>query len=107
LSGAGWHVFDEADDRHDIGSRLACCHSRHGANDGCGTSHVPLHILHAACGLDGDATRIEANALADERDRFARAAPAPLHRHEKRRPAATLADGKERPHPELLEPGGV
>ena len=50
------------------------------ADDGAGTAHVPLHLLHAGGGLDGDAAGIEGDALADEGDRrLVAVAGAPCH----------------------------
>ena len=66
LGRAAGHVLDQADQPHHVHLRLAPGQGRHGADDRPGAGHVPLHVLHAARGLDGDAAGVERDALADE-----------------------------------------
>ena len=62
------HVFNEADGADDVDLRLACGQRMHEPDDAGGARHVALHVLHAACRLDGDAAGVERHALADEGD---------------------------------------
>ena len=71
------HVLDQPDqpDRID----LRACRPASAAispTTAAGAGHVPLHVLHAAGGLDADAAGVEGDALADEGERCA-IAPAP------------------------------
>ena len=54
----------------DVGLRLAPGDQAHGAGDGAGAAHVPLHVFHAAGRLQRDAAGVEGDALADQRDRL-------------------------------------
>ena len=66
-------------------------------------AHVEFHLVHLERGLDGDAARVERDALADEHDGRVPAAPRVLHHDELRRLAAAARDREEAAHAELLE----
>src|SRR3546814_15596310 len=66
------------------------------------SSDLPLHVLHAAGGLDRDAAGVEGHALADQRERgITRPGPAPLERQQPRLAARSLVDAKQRAHAEI------
>ena len=65
--------------------------------------HVALHVLHAGGALDGNATGIEANALADESDGLiALFAAVPAHDHGAAGLRGALRDTEQRAHAEFL-----
>ena len=64
-----------AEHAHDVGARLAAGQRQHGTEHGGGPAHVGLHLLHALRRLDRDAAGVEADALADQRQRLPRPAP--------------------------------
>src|SRR3546814_11386656 len=60
------------------------------------SSDLPLHVLHAAGGLDRDAAVVEGHALADQRERgITRPGHAPLERQQPRLAARSLFDAKQ------------
>ncbi|MNX81928.1 hypothetical protein D3C86_1136360 [compost metagenome] len=61
------HVVGARDAAHHVEGNLEVGERADGAEDRGGAGHVGLHLLHAACGLDAQAARIEGQALADQR----------------------------------------
>ena len=97
------HVLDQGADGDDVGLGLAPGDQTHGPGDGAGTAHVPLHVFHAASGLQRNATGIEGDTLADQRDRrLVLRAVHPAHDQELRLALAALADSQQDVHAELL-----
>src|SRR6478609_4840126 len=75
----------------------------HQSDDAGSTPHVALHVLHAPGRLDGNAARIETNALADKGHRLLTAlAAVPAHDHGAGWLGRALGDAEQRAHSELF-----
>src|SRR3546814_12218673 len=75
---AAGHILHEPADAHDMRVRLASGEGLHLAHDSGRAAHVPLHVLHARCRLDGNTARVEGPALADKYRRLLLPAASPL-----------------------------
>src|SRR5690606_39692221 len=77
------HILNQPDHANHIDLRLPPGERLHQPGDGARTAHIPFHVFHARGGLQRDAAGIEADALADERERlapgFAARRAVPLH----------------------------
>ena len=74
----------------------------HQTDDASRTAHIALHVLHVGGTLDGNATGIEADALADEGDRLIAAlAAVPPQDHGAAGPGRALRHAKQRTHSKL------
>ena len=106
--GTGRHVGGGADESHDIDRQLQPGYRFHGAQHAGGAAHVELHPLHALRRLDGDATGVEAQSLADERDGLgARRTAEVLECDELRILRRSLRHTEEATHAKLLHLGAA
>ena len=98
------HVLDEADGADHVHLGLARGQRVHEADDAGGARHVALHVLHAAGRLDGNAARVERDALADERHRalVGLLGPVPAHDDAAALVDRPLPDAQKRIHAKLL-----
>ena len=95
------------DHRDDAHRQLELRHRRHGCDHGRAAGHVALHVLHLQCGLQRDATGVEGDGLADEAEDEVLASNTRrfVTKDDQARPVrARTADGRERSHPELVDP---
>ena len=98
-SSTGRHVLDQSHDANNVGACLAQGNRSHHARDGACASHVHGHIFHAGCRFEADATCIEDDTLANERQRSCPLlAAVPLHDHDLRRAGGTLSYGQQSAH---------
>jgi hypothetical protein len=98
---AGGHDADDVRLHAQLADRL------HGAQHRGAPAHVELHLLHRLRRLDGDAARVEGEALAHEHERLGVRRPAPVLQHEEARLLLrALRHGEQRPHPLGLQLGG-
>ena len=99
------HVLDGRRDGQERGARGQPGDGRDGRDHGAGTGLVHLHLFHPVGRLDADAARIEADALADDREmpaeRVVLAGAAGAQDDHPRRVVAAAADGHEHAHAEL------
>ena len=99
------HVLGGRDDADDFDRRLEQRDGAHGADHRRAAGHVVLHPLHAVCGLDGDATGVERDALAHEPEdgRGRRARRIVRHDDHARRFGAAAGDTEQQPHVQPLD----
>ena len=99
------HVLDRRRDREERRAGRQPGDGGDGRDDGARTGLVHLHLFHPVGRLDADAARVEADALADDRqvavEGVALPFPARAHDDHPRRVVAAPADGHEHAHAEL------
>src|SRR5207237_7148499 len=96
------HVLDKSDGADRIVLRLPRSQCVHQTDDASRTAHIALHVLHVGGTLDGNATGIEADALADEGDRLIAAlAAVPPQDHGAAGPGRALRHAKQRTNSQL------
>ena len=96
---AARHVLAGRHETDHIERQVERGHDGHRAEDGGGTRHVELHLVHGARVLEGDAAGVEGDALADEHHGCTRAALGLVFEHDElRRLLAALRDREEAAH---------
>ena len=101
---AAGHVLDHRRDRHERGVWREPGDGPRGRDHRGGARLVVLHVAHALGRLDADAARVEAHALADDRQAVAipgRVPAGELDGDQARRVRGPLADAEQQAHPEL------
>ena len=104
LGGAGWHVLDKAEHRHDVCLGFASGNRLDRAEDGGRAAHIPFHFFHAAGGLQRDTAGVEADPFAHKSNWcFAFFAALPLHHGDIRFIFATLRHAEQGAHAKLFQ----